>query len=70
LGGEFRTKDSAAQVVEFYRKQLPGLLIVSERDRSTRLEYVEGGIRRIVSIREENGETRIAVASIGGRASN
>ena len=70
VGGEFRTKDSTSQVVEFYRNQLPNLMIVSERDRSTRLEYKQGGIQRIISIREKNGETRIGVASIGGRASN
>lgn len=70
VGGEFRTPDSASQVVEFYRRQLPSLMIVSERDRSTRLEYKEGGVQRIISIREKNGETRIGVASIGGRESN
>lgn len=70
IGGEFRTKDSASEVVEYYRRQLPSLMIVSENDRSTRLEYKEGGIRRIISIDERGGETRIGVASIGGRESN
>jgi hypothetical protein len=70
IGGEFRTKDSASQVVEFYRKQLPSLMIVSEDDKSTRLEYKEGGIRRIISVNEKWGETRIGIASIGGRESN
>lgn len=45
-------------------------MIVDEDDRSTRLEYKKGGIQRIVSIEEKNGETRIGVASAGGRASN
>ena len=70
IGGEFRTRDSASQVVEFYRKQLPSVMIVSEDDRSTRLEYKEGGIKRIISISEKGGRTRIGVASIGGRESN
>lgn len=70
VGGEYRTKDFASDVVEFYRRQLPSLMIVTERDGSTRLEYKEGGIRRIISITEKDGETRIGVASIGGRASN
>ena len=70
VGGEFRTKDSASQVVDFYQRQLPSLMIVSGEDRSTRLEYKEGGIKRIISIHAENGETRIGVASIGGRESN
>jgi hypothetical protein len=70
VGGEYRTKDSASQVVEFYRRQLPSLMIVHENDRSTRLEYKEGGIRRIISVNEKWGETRIGIASIGGRESN
>jgi hypothetical protein len=70
IGGEFRTNDSVRQVVEFYRKQLPNVMIVSERDESTRLEYREGGLKRIISISDDDGETRIGVASIGGRASN
>jgi hypothetical protein len=70
VGGEYRTTDPASDVVEFYRKQLPSLMIVSERNHDTRLEYKEGGIKRIISIHEINGETRIGVASIGGRESN
>lgn len=70
IGGEFRTRDSASQVVDFYRRQLPSLMIVSRDNQSTRLEYRDGGIRRIISIDEHDGETRIGVASIGGRASN
>jgi hypothetical protein len=49
---------------------LPSLEIISERDRSFRLEYKDGGIQRIIVIHEKNGETRIGVASIGGRESN
>jgi hypothetical protein len=70
IGGEFRTKDSVSQVVDFYRQQLPSLMIVSRDFRSTHLEYKEGGLRRIISIEEHGDETRIAVASIGDRASN
>lgn len=70
VGGEFRTKDPAWRVVDFYKNQLPSLIIVSEHDRATRLEYREGGIKRIISIHEKDGETRIGVASIGGRESN
>ena len=69
-GGEFRTPDPASQVVEYYRNQLPSLMIVKEHGGYTRLEYKEGGIQRIISIQEKDGETRIGVASIGGRASN
>ena len=56
--------------MEFYRRQLPNLLIVSKKDHNTELEYREGGIKRIISIHEKNGETRIGVAAIGGRESN
>ena len=70
LGGEFRTSDAASRVVEYYREQLPSLMIVNEHGGPTRLEYKEGGIQRIISIQERDGETRIGVASIGGRASN
>jgi hypothetical protein len=69
-GGEFRTKDSVSQVVEFYRRQWPSLMIVSRHDDYVRCEYKDGGFRRIVSIEEDNGETRIGVATIGDRASN
>jgi hypothetical protein len=70
IGGEFRTKDSVSQVVEFYRQQLPSLMIVSRHNESARLEYREGGMQRIVSINQHGSETRIGVASIGDRASN
>jgi hypothetical protein len=70
VGGEYRTNDSPERVVEFYRDQLHSLLVVSENNRSTRLEYNEGAIRRIISVREKDGETRIGVASIGGSESN
>jgi len=70
IGGEFRTKDPAWKVVDYYRDQLPSLMIVSEEDSNTRLEYKKGGIKRIISITEEDGETRIGFASVGGRESN
>jgi hypothetical protein len=70
VGGEFRTKDPAWKVVDFYRGQLPSVMIVSRSNRGTRLEYKDGGIQRIISIDEREGETHIGVASIAGRASN
>ncbi len=70
IAGEFRTKDSVSQVVEFYRRQLPSLMIVSRRDESARLKYKDGGLQRIISIEERDDETHIGVASIGDRASN
>ena len=70
IGGEFRTRDSVSQVVEFYRRQLPSLMVISRRDESARLKYKEGGMQRIISIEERDDETHIVVASIGDRASN
>ncbi len=70
MAGEYRTRDSARDVLDFYRRQLPNLIVVKERGRDTDLEYRKGGIRRIVSIREKQDGTRIGVATIGGRESN
>jgi len=70
MAGEFRTHDSARDVLDFYRRQLPSLIVIHEKDRDTDLEYRKGGIRRIISIREKHDGTRIGVATIGGRESN
>lgn len=70
MAGEYRTHDSARDVLNFYRRQLPNLIVIKERDRDTDLEYRKGGIRRIISIREKHDGTRIGVATIGGRESN
>jgi hypothetical protein len=70
MAGEYRTHDSARDVLDFYRRQLPSLIVIKERDRDTDLEYRKGGIRRIISIHEKHDETRIGVATIGGRESN
>jgi hypothetical protein len=70
MAGEYRTQDSARDVLDFYRRQLPNLIVVSERGRDTDLEYRKGGIRRIIAIREKKDGTRIGVATIGGGESN
>ena len=70
MGGEYRTQDSAREVREFYRRQLPNLIVTKEKGRDTDLEYRKGGITRIISIREKHDGTRIGVATIGGRESN
>ncbi|HVW11826.1 MAG TPA: hypothetical protein VHC90_24760 [Bryobacteraceae bacterium] len=70
MAGEFRTPDSARDVVDFYRKQLPNLIVISEKGHNTELEYRGGGMRRIISIHERDDGTRIGVATIGGRESN
>jgi len=70
IAGEYRTHDSAREVLDFYRRQLPSLIIISEKGRNTDLEYRQGGMRRIISIREKHDGTRIGVATIGGGESN
>lgn len=70
MAGEFRTSDSTRDVLDFYRRQLPNLIVLSEKEHHTELEYRGGGIRRIISIRETDDGTRIGVATVGGRESN
>ena len=67
---EMVTDDSLDKVVSYYKTQLPDWVVVHERNGATRIELAEGGYKRIVAIRERNDGTHIAVASIGGPASN
>jgi len=69
-GGSFQSDDRPDAVLAYYRKQLPSWILVTDRHGETRLELKEGGSKRIVSIQERNGGTRIGVASIGEPASN
>lgn len=69
-GGEFFTPDSPDRVVAFYREQLPNWLIVTERHGDTRLEYHDGGYKRIVHIRSRDSGTQIGVATVGAPAPN
>ncbi len=70
VGAELRTKDPASRVVAYYRKQLPSVMVVNEKDQSARIEFMDGSIRRILAISENDGETHIDIAAIGGRESN
>lgn len=70
VAAEYRTADSVDQVTEFYRHQLPHWMISHERDGATQLELNKGGYRKMVAIYEDDGETRIALASVGEPASN
>ncbi|MFN7994231.1 MAG: hypothetical protein U0Q18_11540 [Bryobacteraceae bacterium] len=66
---EYRTSDSVGKVTEYYRHRFPHWLL-SEREHGIRLEFTEGGYRQIVAIRDDDGETRIGLASVGDGASN
>ena len=70
VGAELTTPDPAYKVIDYYRKQLPNLMVVTDHDGATRLEYKEGGYKRIIVIREKYDGTHIGVASVGEPASN
>lgn len=67
---EYRTADSVDQVTDFYRGELPHWLISQREDGRTQLSFTKHGYRRFVAIYEEDGQTRIALASVGEPASN
>ncbi|HLY18983.1 MAG TPA: hypothetical protein VKR61_17255 [Bryobacteraceae bacterium] len=66
----YRTSDSIERVTDFYRDQLPHWLISQKDNGRVQLSFTRGGYKRFVVICEDNGETRIALASIGEPASN
>jgi hypothetical protein len=70
VAAEYRTGDSLDKVTEFYRHQLPHWMLSHERHGGTQLELNDGGYRKMVAIYEDDGSTRIALASIGDPASN
>jgi hypothetical protein len=69
-GAGLYTPDPEFKVLEYYRTQLPGWLVVTDRDGSTRFEFRKGGYKRMIAIHEKNDGTHIGIASIGDPASN
>ena len=67
---EYRTPDSVDRVTEYYRDQLPHWLISQKDDGKMQLSFTRHGYKRFVCIYENDGETRIALASVGEPASN
>jgi hypothetical protein len=67
---EYRTSDSVERVTDFYKGELPHWLISQNDDGRLRMSFTKGGYKRFVAIYEEDGETRIALASVGEPASN
>jgi hypothetical protein len=67
---EYRTSDSVDRVTDFYRNQLPHWLISQKDDGRMQFSFTRHGYRRFVCISEDDGETRIALASVGEPASN
>jgi len=59
--------------VDFYRDKLPHWMVSEDRHgdcRGMRLSLKEGGYKKFIAIYEDDGETRIALASVGEPASN
>ncbi len=67
---QYRTPDSVDRVTDFYRSELPHWLISQHENGGLQLSLTRRGYKRLVVITEEDGETRIALASIGEPASN
>jgi hypothetical protein len=67
---EYRTSDSVDRVTDFYRDQLPHWLISQKDDGRMQFSFTRHGYRRFICIYEDDGETRIALASVGEPESN
>ena len=67
---EYRTSDSVDRVTDFYRGQLPHWLISQKEDGGMQMSFTKHGYKRFVAVYEDDGETRIALASVGEPASN
>ena len=61
--------DSVQQVADFYREQLPNWLITKD-GHEVKMEFKDGGYKRIISIEAKHDGTHIGVASFGQAAAN
>jgi len=66
----YRTSDSIDRVTDYYRGELPHWMISQKENGCMQLSLTKGGYKRLVAIYEDNGETGIALASMGEPASN
>ncbi len=66
----YTTPDAVEKVAAFYRERLPSWKYTRGRRGHVKIESSEGGSKRIVAISEENGVTKIGLASVGEPASN
>jgi hypothetical protein len=66
----YRTSDSIQQVTDYYKNELPHWLISQSHNGCLQLSFTKGGYKRFVALSERDGETRIALASVGEPASN
>ena len=59
VAGEFRTRDSLSQVVEFIGRASNAALVSNDdwdNSRSAKLEYRSGGVRQVISIHRRTGK--------------
>ncbi len=70
MAAEYSTNDPIDKVKEFYHRELPHWIISKSRHGHIQMEYTEDGYKRIVAIHEQDGRTRIGLASVGEPASN
>ena len=64
-GTEFVTDDSVSTVREWYRTKLPDWH-TSDKE----MVHVDGGLKRVISIKRRDGRTRIGIATIGAPEAN
>ena len=67
---EYYTNDTADQVREFYRDRLPDWIFTQRNGNDVKIEFSEGGYKRIIAIRERGGSTHIGIAALGEPAVN
>jgi len=66
----YHSRDSVERVTEFYRDRLPHWLISQKENGGLQFSLTKHGYRRMVAICDDDGETRIALASVGEPESN
>ncbi len=65
VAAKFSTTDSVEKVVEYYRQQLPHWVVVRSHRGQVRITSTEDNHKRIIVVRERQGRTEIALASVG-----
>jgi len=70
MAAEYVTSDPPSRVTEYYHDKFPRWIFEQRRHGCWRIHMSESGYKRIIAIEERDGETRIALASIGEPAAN
>jgi hypothetical protein len=70
VAAQYSTTDSASEVRDFYRAQLPNWMVTQRFGHGVKFELTEGGYRRIIAIEERRGRTHIGIVAVGEPAVN